>query len=115
MNWTATTDGSKLTSLDATELTSGTVADTRLTLNVDLLNAAQSISAVKTFTASPSVPLPTLGGDAANKTYVDNTVSGASSTLLAGNKEATQQRIDRVCRWLFPLAYGVALAAIVTW
>jgi len=36
-------------------------------------------------------------------------------TLLAGNKEATQQRIDRVCRWLFPLAYGVALAAIVTW
>ena len=36
-------------------------------------------------------------------------------TLFAGDKEATQKRIDGVCRWAFPLAYVVALVAIVTW
>ena len=36
-------------------------------------------------------------------------------TLFAGNQETTQQRLDRVCRWAFPVAYLAALAVIVAY
>lgn len=38
---------------------------------------AETIGGVKTFTASPTVPTPTLGSQAANKTYVDSVVSSS--------------------------------------
>jgi hypothetical protein len=38
----------------------------------------QSISGVKTFTASPTVPTPTLGTQVANKDYADSIVGGAT-------------------------------------
>ena len=36
-------------------------------------------------------------------------------TLFAGNKEPTQQRLDRVCRWLFPVVYIAVLTVIVAY
>jgi hypothetical protein len=46
--------GASLTSLTASNLASGTLADARLSSNVALLDATQIFSAVKTFSASPS-------------------------------------------------------------
>lgn len=43
---------------------------------------AETVAGVKTFSASPVVPTPTTGTQAANKTYVDSATSG---TLLASN------------------------------
>lgn len=43
------------------------------------LNTAQSIVAVKTFTVSPLVPVPTTDGQAANKEYVDDAVAAATA------------------------------------
>lgn len=40
----------------------------------------ETITGAKTFSASPIVPSPTSGTQAANKTYVDTAVSGASNT-----------------------------------
>lgn len=39
---------------------------------------AETIGGVKTFTASPTVPTPTLGSQAANKTYVDSVASSGA-------------------------------------
>jgi hypothetical protein len=50
-----TGSGSGLSSLNATNLTTGTVADARLSSNVDLLNTAQSTSAAKTFGAQLNI------------------------------------------------------------
>ena len=55
-------------------LTVGHNPDGSLKNTVDLISS-QSISGSKTFVTSPTVPTPTLGGDTANKSYVDNVVS----------------------------------------
>jgi hypothetical protein len=47
-------DGANLTSLNASQLKSGTVADARLSTNVALLNASQTFTGVNTFTNSGS-------------------------------------------------------------
>lgn len=54
--------------------TDGTLADLMHT------TGAESISGVKTFNSSPVVPTPTLGSQAANKTYVDAMPGAASAT-----------------------------------
>lgn len=54
-NWTAnsfTGNGSGLTGLNATQLSNGTVADTRLSTNVALLNSNQTFTGLKTFANS---------------------------------------------------------------
>ena len=43
------------------------------------LTGNQTIAGVKTFTSSPVVPTPSLGGDAVNKDYVDVEVTGANN------------------------------------
>lgn len=48
-------NGAQLTALNASALASGTIADARLSSNVDLLNAAQTLSAPKTFSSSVTV------------------------------------------------------------
>jgi len=48
-------NGASLNGLNASSLASGTVADGRLSSNVDLLNANQTIAGVKTFTSSVTV------------------------------------------------------------
>lgn len=48
-------NGAALTSLNASSLANGMVADARLSTNVELLNANQTVSGVKTFTSSITV------------------------------------------------------------
>jgi len=43
-------------------------------------NGAEIVAGTKTFSASPIVPTPTLGSQAASKTYVDDTVAASSTT-----------------------------------
>jgi hypothetical protein len=51
----------------------------------------ESVAGVKTFTSSPVVPSPSGGTDAANKTYVDTTVAGASAPdATTGSKGIVQ-------------------------
>lgn len=56
-------------------------------------NQTETITGTKTFTSSPTVPTPTLGSQAANKTYVDSTVVAgapdASTTTKGITKLAT--------------------------
>ena len=53
------------------------------------LSAAQTVAGVKTFSSSPVVPTPTTSTQAANKSYVDGAVSGASGGFaFAGLKTA---------------------------
>ena len=48
-------DGSGLTALNASNLASGIVADSRLSTNVNLLNANQTVTGVNTFTSSVTI------------------------------------------------------------
>lgn len=57
--------------------TDGTLADLMHT------TGAESISGAKTFTTSPIVPTPTLGSQAANKSYVDAIPGAANATASA--------------------------------
>ena len=43
------------------------------------LAGTETITGAKTFSVSPTVPGPSVGSDAANKTYVDSTVAGLSA------------------------------------
>ena len=52
-----TGSGAGLTSLNATNVSSGTLADARLSANVPLLNGANSFSGANTFTSSLKVPV----------------------------------------------------------
>lgn len=54
----------------------------------------ETIAGIKTFSASPGVPSPTAGGQAANKTYVDNAVSSAGGTIP--DADATTKGIIRL-------------------
>jgi hypothetical protein len=72
-------DGSGLTELDASALKGGTVSDARLSANVSLLNASQTITGNKTFsgTVSATDPQSSFGGDGSaltglNAANVDN-------------------------------------------
>ncbi|HUC20131.1 MAG TPA: hypothetical protein VMR98_01390, partial [Candidatus Polarisedimenticolaceae bacterium] len=51
---------------------------------------AETIAGVKTLQASPVVPTPTLGNQAANKTYVDTTVSAGAPDATTGSKGLIQ-------------------------
>lgn len=50
----------------------------------------EMIAGTKTFTASPVVPTPTLGSQAANKTYVDTTIASGASDATFTNKGIVQ-------------------------
>lgn len=50
----------------------------------------EAVAGTKTFSSSPVVPLPTLGSQAANKTYVDSTVSAGSPDATTGSKGIVQ-------------------------
>ena len=63
--------GASLSSLNASNLSNGTIADARLSSNVELLNANQTISGVKTFTSSVTI--------------VSNVFSIGGSTLVVVN------------------------------
>lgn len=51
----ASISGSSITGIDASNISTGTLNDARLSTNVDLLNGAQTFSALKTFGAGASI------------------------------------------------------------
>jgi len=68
--------------LDVSHNPDGTLKDTVTT------NTSQAISGAKTFNVSPTVPAPTLAGDATTKAYVDAT-AGVGASGPAGATGAT--------------------------
>ncbi|HSX00496.1 MAG TPA: hypothetical protein VLH38_05665 [Patescibacteria group bacterium] len=50
----------------------------------------ETIAGIKTFSASPVVPSPSLGGQATNKTYVDSVVSAGAPDATASSKGIVQ-------------------------
>lgn len=76
---TLTGDGSLLTSLDAGNVSSGTLNDLRLSANVPLLNAANTFSAANTFTGNFTLN-PTTG-------FAGLTMT-PTNTILTGRDEA---------------------------
>ncbi len=50
----------------------------------------ETVAGTKTFSSSPVVPTPTLGSQAANKTYVDNTVSAGAPDASTTTKGITK-------------------------
>jgi hypothetical protein len=55
------------------------------------LSGAESVAGTKTFQASPVVPTPTLGSQAANKTYVDSAVGGVTTPDATTNSKGVVQ------------------------
>lgn len=54
------------------------------------VTGAETVSGTKTFNASPVVPLPSLGNQAANKTYVDSVVSSGAPDATTSIKGIVQ-------------------------
>jgi hypothetical protein len=81
----AALNGSAITNLNASNLSSGTVSDTRLSANVPLLNAANSFTAANTFSNAAS----TFAGNAATATTAGN-VSGVVAVANGGTGGNTQ-------------------------
>lgn len=91
--------GSSLTSLNATNLSSGTLADARLSSNVVLLSGTQTLTGAKTFSGGITLSAgnltlfadPTSAMHAATKQYVDNALLGLDAK--ASVKAATTGNI----------------------
>lgn len=81
-------NGAAITALNGTNISTGTVADARLSTNVSLLNGAQTYTGAKTFTGAVIVPTPTLSTHAATKGYIDSIVDAAPGTLDTLNELA---------------------------
>lgn len=87
--------GASLTSLNGTQVTSGTVADARLSGNVPLLNASNvftlgmSIASNLTYTTmvGKTVTISTTNIDASTGTFFKKTLSGNTPFLLSGMTE----------------------------
>lgn len=88
--------GSGLTSLNASNISSGTLADARLSTNVMLLNNAQTVTGVKTFAAAPAFTNAGAPFTVANSTVVTNLnadlldgLTSAAFVQLAGAQTIT--------------------------
>jgi hypothetical protein len=91
-NGTFTGNGSGLTALNASNISSGTLADGRLSTNVDLLNTAQTMSAQKTFGSTPTSNA--VGG---GPLYINPATNGGASTntlIGAGVNGNTRFKVD---------------------
>jgi len=64
----------------------GAAVDTAVVHNT----GAETVAGTKTFSASPVVPTPTLGSQAANKTYVDSVVGAGAPDASTSNKGIVQ-------------------------
>jgi hypothetical protein len=78
INGTFTGDGSGLTSLDANNISSGTLADARLSGNVALRNASNSFTGANTFSNANGTFSGTFSGNGAG-------LSGVDAATLGGN------------------------------
>lgn len=52
-------NGASITALNASNITSGTLPNARLSSNVVMDTGAQTIAGLKTFSSSPIIPTPT--------------------------------------------------------
>jgi hypothetical protein len=86
--------GSGLTGLNAAALSTGTVADARLSTNVALLNASQSFSGTNTF-AGPIIATNTLSQFAGSGSGLSNLNAAAlaSGTLPSGRLSGTYSQV----------------------
>lgn len=86
-------DGSLITAINGTNITTGTVADGRLSSNVSLLNLAQSFSALKTFSAGATISVGqtfTINGEGfTDLTGNGLTLSGSSLAVIYGSTANT--------------------------
>jgi hypothetical protein len=57
-------------------------------------SGAETIAGTKTFSASPVVPTPSTGSDAANKTYVDSVVGGGGAVTWGGISGTLSDQTD---------------------
>ena len=64
----------------------GAAADTAVVHNT----GAETVAGTKTFSASPVVPTPTLGSQAANKTYVDSIAGSGAPDATTTTKGIVQ-------------------------
>ena len=64
----------------------GAAADSAVVHNT----GAETVAGTKTFSASPVVPTPTLGSQAANKTYVDSVASSGAPDATTSSKGIVQ-------------------------
>jgi|GEM_PF-1183903 len=71
-------------------------------------SGTETIAGTKTFSASPVVPVPTLGSQATNKTYVDSTVSAGAPDATATTKGIVQLAGDLAGTATAPTVPGLA-------
>lgn len=85
---------------DGSLLNTGTMATKADDTAVVHTTGSEVVSGTKTFNASPVVPSPTLGSQAANKTYVDTAVSAIgpqnSHTVVTKTADYTATTSDEV-------------------
>lgn len=97
---TATTfsgSGASLTALNATNLSTGTVADARLSSNVALLTGVQTFTGNKTFSGTVTLAAdPTSALQAATKQYVDSKVSLGTVTVVSSLATAYNATVNSI-------------------
>ncbi len=106
--------GAGLTSLNANNLASGTVADGRLSVNVDLLNGNQAFTGVKTFNSAPMFPVaPSFNSGGMPFTVSSSTlVNNLNADLLDGLQGSFYQNAGNLNAGTLPdarLSANVAL------
>jgi hypothetical protein len=74
-------------------------------------SGAETIAGIKTFSASPIVPTPTLGGQATTKAYVDSTVSAGAPDATTSSKGLVQLAGDLAGTAAAPTVPGLAAKA----
>lgn len=105
----SSTDGSALASLNASNLSTGTVADARLSANVALLNTAQAFTARKTFPvagANAALIPAILGGGAGTNGHVVPNVADDTFALLAATQAFTGKTINGALNTLLNIGNG---------
>ena len=75
---------------DGTLKASGSLSTKANDTSVVHNSGAEAIAGTKTFSASPVVPTPTLGSQAANKTYVDSVAGASAPDATTGSKGIVQ-------------------------
>jgi hypothetical protein len=72
---------------------------------------AETVAGIKDFTSSPTVPTPTTGTQASNKTYVDSTVAAGAPDATVSNKGLVQLAGDLAGTAASPTVPGLAAKA----
>jgi hypothetical protein len=93
---------------DGTLKSSGSLSSKADDTSVVHNTGSETVAGTKNFSASPVVPTPTLGSQAANKTYVDNTVSAGTPDATTSTKGKIQLAGDLAGTAAVPTVPGLA-------